>query len=206
MYKRQILTKWKTTRTPRGRLEAPPPWVAPKAPPCCLQFGKDFLCFGLISGAHPEAFPPSFFGTVHLPCFSQRCQGTSGDEVASLRAQGALGAFGPLKKVASLRDPCPENQGRWTVPKKEGGKASGWAPEIRPKHRKSLPNGRQQGGAFGAAPRGRHFAPPPWGSCCLPFGKDFLCFGLISGAHPESFPLSFFWDFFNSHSYDPHTS
>ena len=28
---------------------------------------------------------------------------------ASLRAQGALGAFGPLKKVASLRDPCPES-------------------------------------------------------------------------------------------------
>ena len=23
--------------------------------------------------------------------------------------QGALGAFGPLKKVASLRDPCPES-------------------------------------------------------------------------------------------------
>ena len=30
-------------------------------------------------------------------------------KVASLRAQGALGAFGPLKKVASLRDPCPES-------------------------------------------------------------------------------------------------
>ena len=28
------------------------------------------------------------------------------------------------------------------------------APEMRPKHRKSLPNGRQQGGAFGAAPFG----------------------------------------------------
>ena len=24
----------------------------PKAPPCCLPFGKDFQCFGLISGAH----------------------------------------------------------------------------------------------------------------------------------------------------------
>ena len=39
--------------------------------------------------------------------------------------------------------------------KKEGGKASGWAPEIMPKHRKSLPNRRQQepqgGGAEGAA-------------------------------------------------------
>ena len=56
------------------------------------------------------------------------------------------------------------------------------APEMHRKHRKSLPNGRQQGGAFGAAPRGRRFAPPPWGSCCLPFGKDFLCFWCISGA------------------------
>ena len=62
------------------------------------------------------------------------------------------------------------------------------------KHRKSLPNGRQQGGAFGAAPRGRRFAPPPWGSCCLPFGKDFLCFGLISGAHPAAFPHFFLGD------------
>ena len=54
------------------------------------------------------------------------------------------------------------------------------------KHRKSLPNGRQQepqgGGAkrrpLGAAPK----APP----CCLRFGKDFLCFGIISGAHSGS--------------------
>ena len=29
-----------------------------------------------------------------------------------------------------------------------------WAPEIKPKHRNSLPNRRQQGGAFGAAPLG----------------------------------------------------
>ena len=36
------------------------------------------------------------------------------------------------------------------------------APETHRKHRKSLPNGKQQGGAFGAAPRGRRFAPPPW--------------------------------------------
>ena len=35
------------------------------------------------------------------------------------------------------------------------------------KHGKSLPNGRQQGGAFGAA---------PLGFCCLPIGKDFLRF------------------------------
>ena len=70
---------------------APPPWGS-----CCLAFGKDFLCFGLISGAHPEAFPHSFFGTVHLPWFSQPWQWP-------------------------LAWPWPamwENQGRWTVPKK----------------------------------------------------------------------------------------
>ena len=55
-------------------------------------------------------------------------------------------------------------------------------PKMRQKHWKSLPNGRQQGGAFGAAPRGRRFAPPPWVSACLPFGKDFLCFWCISEA------------------------
>ena len=42
---------------------------------------------------------------------SQTAQGALGafgpiKKVASLRAQGA---FGPLKKVASLRDPCPES-------------------------------------------------------------------------------------------------
>ena len=52
-----------------------------------------------------------------------------------------------------------------------------WAPEIKPKHRNSLPNRRQQN------PRGRREAPPP---CCLPFGKDFLCFGIISGARSGS--------------------
>ena len=38
----------------------------------------------------------------------QEAQGAFGPlkKVASLRAQGA---FGPLKKVASLRDPCPES-------------------------------------------------------------------------------------------------
>ena len=30
-----------------------------------------------------------------------------------------------------------------------------WASEVRPKHKKSVPNGRQQGGAFDAAPLGR---------------------------------------------------
>ena len=72
---------------------------------------------------------------------------------------------------------------------KKNGKASGWVPAIRPKHRRSLPNGRQQGGAIGAAPKGRRFASPPIG--VLPFGKDFRCFGLISGAHPEAFPPPF---------------
>ena len=69
--------------------------AAPSAPPqgggasrrplgfCCLRFGKDFLCFGLISGAHFGPiliFPPSFsrkgfssflgapiFGSLPLP-------------------------------------------------------------------------------------------------------------------------------------------
>ena len=48
-----------------------PKGAAPKAPPCCLPFGKDFLCFGLISGAHLRLFHLLFFGTVHLPWFSQ---------------------------------------------------------------------------------------------------------------------------------------
>ena len=62
-----------------------------------------------------------------------------------------------------------ENRGRWTVPKKkEGGKASGWAPEVMPKHRKSLPNGRQQGGAFGAAHKGPALRAVPYTS---PLGK-----------------------------------
>ena len=100
----------------------------------------------------------------------------------------------PWPGMAGHGRPCGKTKEGGQSQKKEGGKASGWAPEIMPKHRKSLPNGRQQGGAFGAAPRGQRFAPPPWGSCCLPFGKDFLCLGLISGAHPEAFPPSFFWD------------
>ena len=75
------------------------------------------------------------------------------------------------------------NQGRWTVPKKEGGKASGWAPEIKPKHRKSLFYQMEDNKAGPSA-------PPQWGgasrrplgvSCCLQFGKDFRCFWHISG-------------------------
>ena len=45
-----------------------------------------------------------------------------------------------------------------TLPEKKGGKTKidpEWAPEMKQKHKKSLPNGRQQGGgAFGAAPLG----------------------------------------------------
>ena len=38
--------------------------VPPKAAPCCLAFGKDFLCFGIVSGAHSGsmlAFPQFLF-------------------------------------------------------------------------------------------------------------------------------------------------
>ena len=59
--------------------------AAPSAPPplgsCCLPFGKDFLCLGLISCAHPEAFP-LFFGTVHLPWFSHIPVGQTGTQAA----------------------------------------------------------------------------------------------------------------------------
>ena len=48
------------------------------------------------------------------------------------------------------------------------------------KHRKSLPNRRQQG-APSTPPKGAALRAAPLGSCCLPFGKDFLCFA----AFPE---------------------
>ena len=93
--------------------------------------------------------------------------------IAELGAETALPLVGSVAAAAPVTAPAsseagpaeqnPTEQNR-TKPgmtkeggqsqKKEGGKASGWAPEIRPKHRKSLPNGRQQGGAFGAAPLG----------------------------------------------------
>ena len=47
--------KKKDNKNPKG--------AAPKAPPCRFPFGKDFLCFGLISGAHSGPiliFPPPF--------------------------------------------------------------------------------------------------------------------------------------------------
>ena len=37
------------------------------------------------------------------------------------------------------------------------------APEMMPKHRESLSNGRQQGGAFGAAPKGAALRAAPFG-------------------------------------------
>ena len=37
-----------------------PKGAAPKAPPCCLPFSKDFLCFGMISGAHSWISPLLF--------------------------------------------------------------------------------------------------------------------------------------------------
>ena len=66
--------------------------------------------------------------------------------------------------------------------KKKGGKASGWAPEIRPKHRKSLPNGRQQEPQGGGAKR------RPLGVLVVYHLVSISCFGMISGAHPEAFP------------------
>ena len=45
--------------------------AAPKAPPCCLPFGKDFLCFGLTSEAHSG----SIF--IEIGRFSEFSQGSS---------------------------------------------------------------------------------------------------------------------------------
>ena len=62
-------------KNPKGAARsAGPLGVAPKAPPCCLPFAEDFICFGLTSGAHPEAFPPflwglsTFLGSPILAC------------------------------------------------------------------------------------------------------------------------------------------
>ena len=54
-----------------------------------------------------------------------------------------------------------------------------WAPEMR----QNIGNPYQmedKSAAFGGAPRGRRFAPPPW-NFCLPFGKGFLCFASFPG-------------------------
>ena len=44
---------------------------------------------------------------------------------------------------------------------------------------KAAPSAPPQGG-------GALRAPPTWGSCRLPFGKDFLCFRYISGAETRT--------------------
>ena len=52
------------SKTQGGGMKRRPFGAPPKAAPCCLQFGKDFLCFGMISGAIPEpilGFAPPFF-------------------------------------------------------------------------------------------------------------------------------------------------
>ena len=59
--------------------------------------------------------------------------------------------MGKDKKKRRGKGP-PKRRGK--SPPKKIGKIQEWAPDIRPKHRKSLPNRRQQGGAFGAAPLG----------------------------------------------------
>ena len=48
-----------------------PKGAAPKAPPCCLPFGKDFLCFGLTSEAHSV----SIF--IEIGRFSEFSQGSA---------------------------------------------------------------------------------------------------------------------------------
>ena len=55
------------------------------------------------------------------------------------------------------------------------------------KHRKSLPNRRQQG-APSALPKGAALRAAPLGSCCLPFGKDFLSFASLPGPLLGRFP------------------
>ena len=50
-----------------------------------------------------------------------------------------------------------------------------------PKTSGILPNGRQQGGAFGAAPRERRFAPPPWGFGAFHLVRISYVFGAFPG-------------------------
>ena len=44
-----------------------------------------------------------------------------------------------------------------------------------------------------ALPQGGGASRRPLGFCCLRFGKEFLCFGMISGAHSWISPPLFFW-------------
>ena len=67
-----------------------------------------------IPGALPETASRQFDSLLESGskiCGAQGALGAFGPlkKVASLRAQGAIRAFGPLKKVASLRGPCPES-------------------------------------------------------------------------------------------------
>ena len=72
-----------------------------------------------------------------------------------------LGAPNRRLQEDSLEKPPGEgnSQNRQILSKIEPGRA----PEMMPKHRKSLPNGRQQGGAFGAAPKGAALRAAPFG-------------------------------------------
>ena len=54
-----------------GGAKRRPLGAAPKAAPCCLPFGKDFLCFGLTSGAHSG----SIF--IEIARFSELFHGSS---------------------------------------------------------------------------------------------------------------------------------
>ena len=53
-------------KNPKGaaREARRPLGAAPKAPPCCLPFGKDFLCFRCISGAEPGTETGDFTKTL----------------------------------------------------------------------------------------------------------------------------------------------
>ena len=63
----EIFTKSKTTAAPSalpqggGALRRPLGF-------CCLRFGKEFLCFGMISGAHSWISPPLFFWAGRFFC------------------------------------------------------------------------------------------------------------------------------------------
>ena len=112
-----------------------------------------------------------------------------------------LGALGKGSSVMALSHrrldrsrmgaPGIEEKPFW---EKEGGKIKidpEWAPEIRPKHRKSLPNRRQQN------PRGRREAPPPWGGAegaALLSSIWYLRISYVFASFPEPI-LGRFWFF-----------
>ena len=78
-------------KTQGGGAKRRPFGAAPKAPPCCLPFGKDFLCFAsflgpilgrfpefgpnlvrIAPGTHPEDFKIVFLGAPIGPRFGQK--------------------------------------------------------------------------------------------------------------------------------------